>query len=147
MVTWVIVADSARARLFELKAEHAAERVLDEFDVIVSPEGRLHEGDLTADREGRSFDSRGRGRHRMEPTHTASEHAAEVFAKRLAEHIDDARVAGFVDKLVLVAAPKFLGLLRSNLDANARELVVDSIDKELTMAGPDEIVRHLPRIF
>lgn len=146
-VTWVIVADSVRARFFTLGFDADRGRTLEEFDVIVSPEGRLSEGELTADRGGRTFDSRGRGRHKMEPVHSAKDHVAEMFAKRLAEHIDDARIAGFVDKLVLIAAPKFLGQLRSSLCDKAGELVVHSIDKEMTIAEPDEIARHLPQII
>ncbi len=65
--TWLIVADGARARFFERKS--ASE--LSEFDVMVSPEGRTDEGSLASDRPGRSFDSRGDGRHAMEPGHSA----------------------------------------------------------------------------
>ena len=137
--TWVIVADAARARFFERNKD----RTLKEFDVLVSPEGRLHEGQLTADRAGRAFDSRGGGRHAMQPRHSASEHQATVFAKQLAEHIDDARVAGYLDKLVLVAPPKFLGELRSSLSPAAREVVVHSIDKELTTASVEEVAGHV----
>jgi protein required for attachment to host cells len=147
IVTWVIVADAARARFFQLGVDGNGARTLEEFDVMVSPRGRLHEGDLTADRPGRAFDSRGRGRHAMEPAHTAKEHEAQEFARELAAHVEDARIAGFVDKLVLIAPPRFLGQLRSSLCAQALELVVHSIDKELSTASCEEVASHLPRFF
>jgi protein required for attachment to host cells len=139
-VTWVIVADGSRARFFQRNKD----RTLEEFDAMVSPEQRLREGDLASDRAGRTFDSRGSGRHAMEPAHSARDHAADVFAQHLAEHIEDARVAGYLDRLVLIAPPKFLGKLRSSLCANALALVVHSVDKELTTASTEEVAGHLP---
>ena len=144
-LTWVIVADGARARFFEHNSDRSAQ--LEEFDAMVSPQHRLHEADLRSDRAGRTFDSRGRGRHAMEPVHTARDHETQVFARDLAAHIEDARIAGYLDKLILIAPPKFLGQLRSSLCSNALKLVVHSIDKELTKASSEEVARHLPRFF
>ena len=114
---------------------------------MVAPEHRLREADLTSDRAGRTFDSSGRGRHALEPPHKARDHATDDFARRLAEHVEDARIAGYIDKLVLIAAPRFLGQLRSRLSEKALALVVHSIDKELTTATRDEVAGYLPRFF
>jgi protein required for attachment to host cells len=141
--TWLIVADGARARFFERKS--ASE--LSEFDVLVSPEGRSDEGSLTSDRPGRSFDSGGDGRHAMEPGHSARDHEAAVFAKRIGEKIDEARLAGSVSKIVLIAAPRFLGHLRASLSKGTQGIVAHSIDKELTQASPEEIAEHIPGVL
>ena len=141
--TWLIVADGARARFFERKS--ASE--LNEFDVMVSPEGKADEGSLTSDRPGRSFDSRGEGRHAMEPGHSARDHEAAAFAKRICERLDEARLGGSVDKLVLVAAPRFLGHLRASLSKGTQGIVAHSIDKELTQASIEELAEHLPSVL
>ncbi len=114
---------------------------------MVSPEGRTDEGSLASDRPGRSFDSRGDGRHAMEPGHSAREHEATAFAKRVCERLEEARLAGSVDKLVLVAAPRFLGHMRASLSKGTQGIVALSIDKELTQASPDEIAEHLPGVL
>ena len=81
MSTWVLVADSSRARL--LKREK--NRSLTETEAFVCPEERLREQDLTSDRGGRSFDSSGSGRHGMEPATSQHERVAIDFARQLAE--------------------------------------------------------------
>ena len=114
---------------------------------MVSPEGRSDEGSLTSDRPGRTFDSRGEGRHAMEPGHSARDHEAAAFAKRVCERLDEARLAGSLDKLVLIAAPRFLGHLRASLSKGTQGIVAHSIDKELTQATPDEIAAHIPGVL
>ncbi|HEY5680780.1 MAG TPA: host attachment protein [Pseudomonadales bacterium] len=141
--TWLIVADGARARFFERRSASD----LSEFDVMISPEGRSEERSLHSDRPGRSFDSRGDGRHAMEPAHSARDHEAEAFAKRVCKRLDEARLAGSVDKLVLIAPPRFLGHLRASLSKGTQGIVAHSIDKELTQASPDEIAEHIPGVL
>ena len=140
---WVVVADGSRARYFIIESE----RTLTEIEDMVSPEHRLHEGDLTSDRAGRSFDSKGEGRHAMEPPHTRKQKGVAKFAHRLADRLERARAAGEIDRLVLIAPPKFLGELRSSLSDATNQLVVISIDKETTTESPRELADHLPRFF
>ena len=141
--TWIVVADGSRARCFTMKAD----RSLVEFESLVSPEHRLHEADLTSDRAGRTFDSRGSGRHAMEPRHTAINQEVLSFSNRLADRIEQSRIAGEIDRLVLVAPPKFLGQLRSSLSNASAKLVVLSIDKEMATATADELAAMMPRFF
>jgi len=141
--TWVVVADGTRARLFNRHKN----RKLEEFDVLLSPEHRLHEGDLVSDRDGRSFDSNGAGRHAMGNKNSAKDHEMANFAKRLASRLEQGRTAGLVGRLVLVAPPRFLGQLRANLSASATEMVALSIDKELTLLSADKLQHHLPEYF
>lgn len=140
---WVVVADGTRARCFALEQD----RTLTEFDTMVSPEHRLHESDLTSDRVGVSYDADGRGKHRMRPPHTARQEGTRNFAKRIAERIDRARIDGELKHLVLIAPAKFLGVLRTTLSEESRQLVSLHITKELTKASPKELARHVPRFI
>jgi len=141
--TWVVVADGTRARLFNRHRN----RKLEEFDTLLSPEHRLHEGDLVTDRDGRSVDAGGGGRHGMGNKNTTKDHEMTVFAKRLAERLDEGRNAGDLERLVLVAPPRFLGQLRAHMSNPAAGLVALTIDKELTMLPADKLERHLPEFF
>jgi protein required for attachment to host cells len=140
--TWVVVADGARARLFNRHKN----RKLEEFDVLLSPQHRLHEGDLVTDREGRVSDSHG-ARHGMGNKNATKDHEMVVFAKRLAGRLEEARNAGELDRLVLVAAPRFLGQLRTQLSNSVADLVALTIDKELTTLPADKLAEHLPEFF
>jgi protein required for attachment to host cells len=141
--TWVVVADGTRARLFNRHKN----RKLEEFDVLLSPEHRLHEGDLVSDRGGRASDSNGAGGNAMGNRNSAKNREMENFARRLALRLERGRTSGEVGRLVLVAPPRFLGQLRASLSVSASDLVALSIDKELTMLSADKLEHHLPEYF
>ncbi|MGI9263112.1 MAG: host attachment protein, partial [Woeseiaceae bacterium] len=61
-----------------------------------------------------------------------------VFAKEIAERIGSARNRGSFDRLVVVAAPRFLGILRPAL-VSAGIDPDRSIDKEMTGRPAAEI--------
>jgi protein required for attachment to host cells len=141
--TWVVVADGTRARLFTRHKN----RKLEEFDVLLSPEHRLHEGDLVTDRNGRGFDSSGAGRHGVGNKNSAKDHEMTLFAKRLAGRLEEGRNAGELARLVLVSPPRFLGVLRAHMSAPTAELVALSIDKELTTLTAEKLESHIPEFF
>jgi protein required for attachment to host cells len=143
MGTWVLVADSSRARLLNLEKN----RSLTEVEAFVCPEERLREQDLTSDRGGRSFDSRGGGRHGMEPVTSQREQLAIEFAKQIAERLDGLRSSGAMDQLVLIAAPTFLGHLRAKLSGETEHLIALSIDKDLTQHKLPDIAGHIPAVL
>ncbi|MEE8528673.1 MAG: host attachment protein [Gammaproteobacteria bacterium] len=68
----------------------------------------------STDRRGRSgsFDSHGEGRHAVAPGIDASKQEALRFATEIGKRLDKARKDGRFDEPVLVAAPRFLGVMR-----------------------------------
>jgi protein required for attachment to host cells len=141
--TWVVVADGTRARLFNRHKN----RKLEEFDVLLSPVNRLHEGDLVSDRDGRAADSTGNGGHAMGNKNSAKNREMANFARRLASRLEQGRNTGELARLVLVAPPRFLGQLRASLSTSASSLVALSIDKELTTLSAAKLEHHLPEYF
>ena len=140
--TWVVIADSSRARLF--KAESAL-GPLQELAALAHPEARLHVQELTSDLPGRAFDSNGQGgRHAMEQAVDPKENEALKFARQIADYLETAQSESKFNKLVLTAAPKFLGYLRQYLSARVAVLVSQEIDKDLVQHPAQDIRRHLP---
>ncbi|MFD2191440.1 host attachment protein [Pistricoccus aurantiacus] len=134
MTTYIVVADAARARIF--LRDNAS---MTEKENLAHAEGRLHEGDLVTDSRGdvhesTSTTSRGAGGENV-----ASEHEDEMFAKQVADRLYDARVKNDLEQLILVAPPKFLGLLKDNLDKPTQKLVIHTLSKDLSKASLDEI--------
>jgi hypothetical protein len=80
--TWIVVADSARARIFKPVRQG---RALEQVDELLHPASRSHERQLTTDRPGRSFDSEGPGRHAMSESVSPKEHEAWKLSKKLAD--------------------------------------------------------------
>ena len=81
MSKWIIVADSSRARLFSY---HGLKSPLKEFDDLAHTASRMHEGELTSDLPGRSFDSTGHNRHALEQKSTVKDQEAHLFAAQVA---------------------------------------------------------------
>ena len=141
MRTWVVVADSCRARIFLAESPVAP---LVELKAFENPQGRMHDRDITSDLPGRSFDSKGSGRHAMEP-HTDPKHETVVeFARQIAAHLDTGRKNRDYEQLAIVAAPSFLGLLREQLNGQLAKLVSYELDKNLSQMDAAEIRKHMP---
>jgi protein required for attachment to host cells len=139
--TWVVVAESSRARILLADGPLGS---LTELEQLEHPASRSREQDLTSDLPGRAFDSMGEGRHAMEPHEHPKHHEAEVFARQLGERLDRGRLEGDFDRLILAAAPAFLGLLRKQISSETEKLVSEQIDKNLVSLDPAKLREHLP---
>ena len=129
--TWIVVADSSRARIFEVPPRS---REIHEVEDFVNPYGRAQARELQTDANGRAYARSGGDQptHAMDPRSDPVAHETELFAKRLCQVLDQARAQHRYETLCLVAAPKFLGLLRGNLSKEAAKLVTREIDKDLS---------------
>lgn len=136
---WVVAADASRARLFTTKNSR---QPLQELESMVHPEGRARGRDIGRDEPGVVFESHGQGRHATQTERKNEE--ANVFARRICERLNKARVERRCEKLYMVAPPHFLGMLRDNLDRPTRELVADEVPKEVVTADPERIREVLP---
>lgn len=139
--TWVVVADSSRARI--LMAEKPGMGISD-IDCLEHPEGRLHEQALTSDLPGRAFDSGGEGRHALGSSVDPKKQEAIKFAKLIADYLESGRTAGSFAKLYLIAPPAFLGQLRDHLSTSLERMVRDTIDKNLVAQDKKTIRAQLP---
>lgn len=141
---WVIVADESEAIIFTRKGRRAA---LSEMSRLHNETARMKSGDLLADREGRAFDSHGHGRHAVERENAdPRRQAAITFARTVAARIAKAaHKGGEFDDLILVAAPRFLGLLREALATTSGKITPYlSIDKDVVQHDA-EFIRDLIR--
>ncbi|MDR5866930.1 host attachment protein [Halomonas koreensis] len=134
MTTYIVVADAARARIFTRDALK-----LEEKDSLVHAEGRLHEGDLVTDREGDVHESTATTARSAGGESAASEHHEHLFAREVADRLYRARVENTLDKLILVAPPRFLGQLRDKLDPPTAKRVIHTLSKDLTKASLADI--------
>lgn len=135
--TWLVVADRSRGRIFSLPSARGA---LSELEDLVHPESRAHERDLRTDRPGRRFGGYGA----LGKSNTAHDQEALEFARELATRLDAGRTGGEFERLILVAPPDFLGLLRKALNAQTAKLVDREITKNFAQLKADEIRQHLP---
>lgn len=128
MSHWIVIADGARARFYAADDINASWRLL---RTLAHAESREKNVELTPTEPGRALKSKGGVRHssfqpRTEPHEVEERRFAQEVAAALA-HADRARE---YDKLVLVAPPRFLGLLREELPDRAARRAEASLDRD-----------------
>jgi len=133
---WVVVADEYQAIFYARKRKFSP---LEQVSSLHNESARDKTGALLADKGGRSFDSFGQGRHTMAREKASPKtQVAVAFAKKVAEGIGEARRQGEFDRLVIIAAPRFLGILRRALTSVGIE-PDQTLAKEVTARGADFI--------
>jgi protein required for attachment to host cells len=136
MNTWILVADGSRANLFSRHSDGQLEK-LEGWD---NPEGRLAGSESQTDDLGSA-----RPGSSMTPPTDPKRHSQEVFARQLAAVLKE-RCTGFT-RLLVVAAPKFLGDLRQQLDESVRKKVAAEFAKDLTQLSAHELAPHLDKLM
>ena len=147
--TWIIAADSSRARILQVTDRDGH---LADIEAFVNPDARRHERDLTTDAEPRFNGHGGVGKPGTSQTggpgndreaKRKADYEIEVFVRQLADYLDRARMARRYDRLHIVAAPKFLGRLRGALDKEVAKLVAEELPKDLSMLNRHDLERRL----
>ena len=126
---WVIVADESQATIY---TQDTTRSPLEEMAVFNNEAARKTIDDLISDSGGRSFDSKGQGRHTMTREKSdPKKQAAITFAKEIADRIVRARHEGTCRDFALIAAPRFLGILRDKLTTAGNIVPFLAIDKDV----------------
>ncbi|NIA27761.1 MAG: hypothetical protein GWP02_06865 [Desulfobulbaceae bacterium] len=126
---WVVVADESSATVYV--RETLSGPLLEQFS-LNNETARKKTDELISDSGGRSFDSYGKGRHTMtsekaDPKKTA----AVAFAKQIVGSVAKVMHDGSCRGYALVAAPRFLGLLREAVSVAKIAGPYATVDKEV----------------
>ena len=138
---WIVVADASRARIFAVDGGNSS---MIEIQTLAHPQARLHEGDLVTDRAGRDRNPGPTGQHNMGNESEAKHEEAVRFAAQVCEELEAGRVNGKFDKLYVIAAPGFLGVLRKHQSSSLQKLVAAEISKNLATHDLSQIRSSLP---
>jgi protein required for attachment to host cells len=140
-ITWILVCDASRARLFQRLSALADWKLIEELE---HPQSRAKNHDLVTDRGGRHQNNHGVTYSTAMEAHTQPKAAeAEHFARELAGRLERGLKEGFYSRLVLVAPPHFLGLLREALPHRVAGHVELSLAKDLTHIAPRELAARI----
>ncbi len=135
-VFWVVVADKSNAIIYARDTRSGPLRKVFSLD---NEAARMKTEQLISDSGGRSFDSIGKGRHTITSEKAdPKKHAASMFAKQIAERIGKVMHDGSCRGFALVAAPRFLGVLRDAVSAETSAEPYATVDKEVV--GQDTTV-------
>lgn len=140
-LTWIVVADSSRARIFTADSPSSP---LEEIEDLSHTEGRLHDREITSDLPGRIKSANEIG-HAYEQRTDPKQHEVDNFARYIAQHLEEARNKNRFEQLIIVAGPSFLGMLRNHLQEQTKKRVCFELDKEITALSAADIRQHLPK--
>lgn len=148
----IVVADERQANFFD------ASRADGPFTLCGSLEneaGGKKDIELETDRPGRRYGGASGARHGIgvqaahhhgvDGERSTERHELTQFAKEIAQRIDKDRVNREFDKLVIVAPPRMLGLLRQSLPAPTQSLLAGEIPKDIVQLGMEAIRNVAPR--
>jgi protein required for attachment to host cells len=147
VATYVLVADRARARILRVRGRGSA-RKLDEVESLVCPTARMQPQELTTERTGRVFaralggsGTATRARHGAQSDYDPRDAEVERFAGQIVQSLERKRRAAQLDDCVLIAAPRFLGVLRGTIKPTLRRLIRSEVPRDLSRADERRILR------
>jgi protein required for attachment to host cells len=155
---WILVADSSRARIFDATRKFSAPGEFEfsefsEVDDLVNARGRARNQDINTDKPGRMADRTGRGgtgtgqRSAVGGKEEPKETEAKAFAQRVNDRLEQAANDGDYDELVVIAAPKFLGMLRDSRPSQIDSMIVEEIGKDFTKMSAHDLQGRLPELL
>jgi protein required for attachment to host cells len=145
----IVVADQSEADFYELEQRDMPPRLVQRLE---DADAHLHDRDLKSDRPGRIFThvpSTGGRRGAVTHHSTGGERSprkveAMRFARRIGEALEEARRQHQYDRLIVMAPPTFLGLLRKELPAAVQAMLSAEIAKDLIHESPQALGGYLP---
>lgn len=138
--TWVVVADAGRCRVFSRKPVDGSLMSVLDRDLVGEIRSAAQSG---SDRPGVTFDRTGANRHAKEPRTDPREYAEASFASEVADYLQTE--ASKFDRLIVAAAPSFLGYLRTALPPAVSALVTHEIDKDFTKLSEPDLAQSINR--
>ena len=133
--TYVLIADSAHAKLFERNDREE----LTEVDAWTNPFGHSADHDIAQDKQG--SDRGGTLESEVGP----KRHEQLKFVKRLAGELE--KLSSDFDQLIVSAAPKVLGDLRKELNNTVKAKIDREFPKTLIHVPLHELPAHLAKLL
>ena len=140
---WIVTANAGYAHFF-LQSDASAPLV--DMGELVNGKSSMHTSETESDMLGQHAASK--SAHSVgaptqpsgyQPNQTPAEHSVEVFARHISRFLLHGYQDGHFQRLVLIASPEFLGVLRSVLHARLLDVVTVEINKDYTQYSRQEL--------
>jgi len=138
-VTWVLVANASAASLY---VNEGPKKGLRKFREFVHARSRAKLSELITDQpaRGRSGASR---RAAYEPPTDAKTVEADRFAGELKDALETGRQQRDYQRLIVCAAPQFMGRLKRHFGAPLHRMLTDCFEKDYTKTDRRSLTRRL----
>lgn len=118
LTTWIVVADGGQVRVLEERRRHGALHELADWAAVLPDSERKR----SRTHGGTVHERHGPGRSSVYEASPAQS-AESRFIAEFAERLDRASTSGAFERLVLIASPRCLGVLRAGLGAAAQRKI------------------------
>lgn len=142
--TWILIANSERARCFERAPNHALTELTDFVFPSASLTGRADGGDLTG-AAGKGHGRTGHAGTQFEPRTEAQDKARGSFARQLADYLNESVATQRCSALVLITSSQMLGELKPCLSSAAQKALKRSVTSDLTQFTGPELKKRVDR--
>ena len=123
---------------------------MDKFDLLEELEHRDARGraaDLVSDDRGRTRGGGGSPGSGMDPSTDPRTREEEVFARKLSKAMGKRVQKGGFERLIVIAPPGFLGVLRRIVSKKVQRKVVASVAKDLTNFSIHELPERVRAVI
>ena len=138
--TWVLLADTSFARILENSGPGEGLHQLRGFTF------NADEKHTWSDDEGRVQGGMGQSKSRLDK-HIEYEPEVEQFARELIDTLGKEQRHKRFDKLVISAPPSMLGLLRSLLPDELKNILKMELNKELVRTPTEDVAKHFAGVM
>lgn len=140
MKNWIIIANKAEAKIFSAERSN---HDLKEVKSLINESAKMKEKDLVSDAPGKSQSGfSGSGSRAMDSDNKALKHALDIYSSDIAEYIKKAKDQNVYDELIVVAEPRMLGNLVSELEKKKLS-IFNKVGKELIHMNNAELSKVL----
>jgi protein required for attachment to host cells len=127
-ITWLVIAQRTGAKFFQNLGPGRNFKLVQELSF---PKGRAQNREIDTDRSGMIASKQNPEQHPFDPEEKAHQHLGEVFSKQIADLLEKERGRSTFDQVVLIAEPKFLGMIKAQLSQSTLKTLLATIGKEL----------------
>lgn len=138
--SWVLVANGSQARLFDMDGPRKSMTLVKEY---AHPESRMKNEQLSSDRSGHFMSGGTQGSGSFNEAIDPKSYEIERFAMELTKSLDEGRAANKFGKVVLVASPHFLGLLKQTMSEQLGKTVSHTIQKDYTAVTDRDMLEQI----
>lgn len=136
---WVVNTNSNTCHIYDYQKKP---RKLTLAKVILHPENKLKDIELTSDKPGRyKADSSAHGTYSQDTD--PKEIKIDNFIREIARELDHGRTSKSYDKIILIAPPHVSGVLFQHIDKNVKDLIYKTIQKDLPNISEHELLEFL----
>lgn len=145
--SWIVLANAARARIFE---RDPTDGKLAELTDFVHPGSRQKASELASDRPGhaqKAHGDPGQASTAFTPRTDLRRREHEEFARQLAQYLDGAVAQRRCTSLVLIASNPFLGELKTHLGTATQKVLALAAPMDLTSVATPELERRVSEVL